>query len=142
MGPRPGLTDISLFQSQCCDWTSLLVLITVKMHLSNNHQGTLKRVYYSQVLEGTQHVWGYSMKSWLESERVHGPGVQFLLGSRVGCLGFPTFTSFVNLKHKSGIKVWEGKSKLSIKLSVYIQPKLSKEGELHGWGSLAFYLIM
>lgn len=38
------------------------------MHLSNNHRGSLKRIYDSQVLEGTRHDRGHKAGSQVERE--------------------------------------------------------------------------
>ena len=40
-----------------------------------------------------------------------------------------------------GVKVWEGKSKVTQEISHQSYPELSKKRELHGWGCLALYLI-
>lgn len=42
------------------------------------------KVYYSQVLEGTQHAWGHTTKLWEERKKKHTRGVLPLLESKVG----------------------------------------------------------
>lgn len=57
--------------------------------LSSNHQETLKdKVYYSQILKGTQQTWGHTVRSQLGLEG----WVLLLLEVKGGGLGFHRFT--------------------------------------------------
>ena len=46
LGPRRASTDIFQKRSQCCHWTDPCGSYDCKIHLSYNHQGTLKNMRY------------------------------------------------------------------------------------------------
>lgn len=45
-------------------------------------------VYYSQFLESTQHNWGQRARSWVERDKIEGPGVLLQLELSLGAYGF------------------------------------------------------
>lgn len=112
------------------------------MYLSNNHQRTLKKkVYYLQVLGGTQHDWGHSVKLLVEKQSIWTWGSAFNgIEGRVPRVSHVQFIcEFKTLE----LELKCGKAKAVVNQIVSLgQPKLSKKEELHGWGSLASYLIM
>ena len=73
------------------------------MHFCKNRQGNLRKICYSQVLEGTQHAQGLHSEVVGEREREKGPGALPLLGSNGGASRISWVHSLMtNLKHKSG----------------------------------------
>lgn len=80
-------TDISLTKCSVAAGLTLVILIMIASCTSATTIREIwkSKLYYSNILEGTQHTWEpHNMVTDWEN----GPGVLNLLGSSVGCLGF------------------------------------------------------
>lgn len=84
------------------------------------------KIYYSQVLEGTQHSWGHTVRSQVERERQCGPDFIEVEDGVPRFCGFIIYWWIKNIR--AGIKPWGGKSRVTTEVAYLGHPGLSIKG--------------
>lgn len=120
----------------------LALVILIMIAEDRKHQGTWRsKLYYLQVLEGTQHALE-SHREVVKEEPGHRFGALPLLGYKVGCLGLLKSTLLWLIKStRAGIRTQEGRSDVTQAVSYLSCPGLSEKATFMGGGSLIPYQL-